>query len=104
MMPLLFPCYGRSMAQIGRCVCVCVYTWASSLYGPTDIRAQMTKLVKENEREAERWLPTHLRFSRLTVSPFPAVHCCSTVVIFVIIYDYSGRGRKIVSSHDIGAV
>lgn len=41
---------------------------------------------------------------RVSICPHMVVHFYSAVVIIVIIYHYSGRERKIVSTDDMGAV
>lgn len=105
---LVFPCCARSMGQIGSCVCV--YTRAPSRRCSAQLLRQVggrNWLKYERKVDTEggsHRIGSSFSLYRVPMCPRLAVHFYSAVVIIVIIYHYSGRERKIVSTDDMGAV
>lgn len=87
----LFPRYGRLMEEIRSCVFV--FVWTLLIY-----ELRRLKLWQEMRERQKGGLT-----SGCLIAPCRPVRRGSSIVIIVIIYDYSGRGRKIVSTDDMGA-
>lgn len=95
-------------------LCVCLHKGTQSeLRCPTATPTRRKQLVKncdgETKVDTERGeVRNRLRFPHRAVCQCARAWLCiffySAVVIMVIIYHYSGRGRKIVSTDDMGAV